>query len=110
MILTPTSEVPSLVPKTREWHSHAGQQDALNTMDNQLSIKKLYIKLSVVKNIKQCKFSCIFVRMPNTKRANIKKTFESSTAFIKATEIKRDESDSQNLTTVLYHKKPLQRA
>jgi len=27
-----------------------------------------------------------------------RKTFESSTAFIKATQIKRDESDSQSLT------------
>jgi len=28
--------------------------------------------------------------------------------FIKATQIKRDESDSQSLTKVLYHQKPLQ--
>jgi len=34
--------------------------------------------------------------------------FESSTTFIKATQIKRDESDSQNLTKVLYHQKLLQ--
>jgi len=34
--------------------------------------------------------------------------FESITAFIKATEIKRDESDSQSLTKALYHQKPLQ--
>jgi len=36
------------------------------------------------------------------------KTFESSTAFIKATQIKRDESDSQSRTKVLYHQRPLQ--
>jgi len=34
--------------------------------------------------------------------------FESSTAFIKATQIKRDESNSQNLTKVLYPQKPFQ--
>jgi len=34
--------------------------------------------------------------------------FESLTAFIKITQIKRDESDSQSLTKVLYHQKPLQ--
>jgi len=37
-----------------------------------------------------------------------KYTFESTTAFIKATQIKRDESDSQSLTKVLYHQNPLQ--
>jgi len=35
-------------------------------------------------------------------------TFESTTDFIKATQIKRDESDSQSLTKVLYHQKLLQ--
>jgi len=36
------------------------------------------------------------------------KTFESSTAFFKATQVKRDESDLQSLTKVLYHQKPFQ--
>jgi len=38
------------------------------------------------------------------------KTFESSTAFFKATgtQIKRDESNFQSLTKVLYHQKPFQ--
>jgi len=36
------------------------------------------------------------------------KTFESLTAFIKTTQIKRDESDSLSITKVLYHQKPLQ--
>jgi len=35
------------------------------------------------------------------------KTLESTTDFIKATPIKRDKSDSQNLTKVL-HQEPLQ--
>jgi len=34
--------------------------------------------------------------------------FESTTTFIKVTQMKRDESDSQSLTKVLYHQKPLQ--
>jgi len=36
-------------------------------------------------------------------------TFESSTAFIKATQIKTDEFDSQSIIKVLYHQKPLQK-
>jgi len=35
--------------------------------------------------------------------------FESTTAFIKATQIKRGESYSQSLTKVLYHQKPLEK-
>jgi len=37
-----------------------------------------------------------------------KKMFEFSTAFFKATQTKRDESDFQSLTKVLYHQKPFQ--
>jgi len=36
------------------------------------------------------------------------KTFATSTAFFRTTQIKRDESDSQKLTTVLYHQKTFQ--
>jgi len=35
--------------------------------------------------------------------------FESSIALFKATQIKRDESDIQSLTKVLYHQKTFQR-
>jgi len=33
---------------------------------------------------------------------------ESSTAFFKITQIKRDKSDFQSFSKVLYHQKPLQ--
>jgi len=39
--------------------------------------------------------------------AMILETFEPSVAFVKVTQIKRDESDSQSLTKILYHQKPL---
>jgi len=34
--------------------------------------------------------------------------FESTTAYIKATQVKRDEFDSQSLIKDIYHQKPLQ--
>jgi len=40
---------------------------------------------------------------------SVRRKLQSSTAFIKAIQIKRDESDFQSLTKILYHQKPFQK-